>query len=166
MRPMRPRVIRLPRLPDRFAMLPMYQKRGPDAPVPAPPRGGSARAVVGPDVLAVVARGVALGPPLGGPLVTVERHGLATGVGGARVPGEQAGAGTGTAGRGWAAAARSVVGPHALAVVAGGVALRPPLGRPGVAQVRDLLAADVRGARVPRRCHAGTATGLARRAGR
>src|SRR6184192_535789 len=110
---------------------------------PAPSPVGvrrSAGTVVGPHVLAVVAGGVALGPPLGGPLVAVEHHRLATVVCGTGVPGEQAGAVAGTTA---SATAGAVVSPHALAVVAGDVALGPPLRGPVVTDVGDLLAADV-----------------------
>src|SRR5690242_8904998 len=120
-----------------------------------------AGAVVGPDALAVVARDVALGPPLGRPGVPVVGDLLAAGVGGGGVPGR---GGAGGGGRGGAAArARAVVGPDALAVVAGDVALGPPLGGPGVAVVRHLLAAGVGGRGVPRR--RGAAAGRGRRAG-
>src|SRR5579884_2862102 len=67
-------------------------------------------------------------------------------------------------GRGAAAPARAVVGPHVLRVVAGDVALGPPLRGPGVAVVADHGAAVVRGRGHPRRRGTGTA-GAAGRAG-
>src|SRR5437879_3844028 len=129
---------------------------------PAPSPVGvrrSARTVVGPHVLAVVAGDVTLGPPLGGPLVAVVGHRLAADVRRTGVPGEQAGAVAGTAAAATPAAARAVVGPHTLAVVAGDVTLGPPLGGPVVADVGDLLAADVGGAGVPGRQGAATTAG-------
>src|SRR5438552_13336955 len=131
---------------------------------PAPSPVGvrrSAGTVVGPHVLAVVAGDVTLGPPLGGPLVAVVHHRLAAVVRRTGVPGEQAGAVAGTAAT-TTAAARAVVGPHTLAVVAGDVTLGPPLGGPVVADVGDLLAADVGGAGVPGRQGAATTAGTGR----
>src|SRR6185437_6773829 len=118
--------------------------------------------------LSVVAGDIALGPPLGGPFVTVVADHSAAGVRGGGYPGRS---GTGAApggGRGRArvaaCATRAVVRPDVLRVVAGDIALRPPLRGPGMSVVRHDRAAGVRGGGVPRRGRAGA--GAAGRGGR
>src|SRR5581483_8987451 len=128
----------------------------------------SAGSVVGPDVLRVVAGDVALGPPLRGPLVPVVGDHSATVVRGRRHPrrsraGAAAGGGSGRA-RVTAAAARPVVGPDVLRVVARDVALGPPLRGPGVPVVGDHSATVVGSRGNPRRSRAGA--GAAGRGGR